>query len=430
MPATSSDSPVTIVLAGVGGFGQYYIRHLLESPVASGFVFAAGIDPCAANTPQFALLKERGIPVYASLDEFHARHAPADLALVATPLHTHAPLTIKALAHGSHVLCEKPAAPTIQEVREMIAARDKAGRNVFIGYQWSFSTQIQSLKADIASGRFGKPLCFKTLVLWPRNHHYYTGREWAARLRHPRTGQWILDSPAGNAAAHYLHNMFYLLGDTPSSSAFPVQVAAELYRANDIENYDTVAARALVENGCEVLFYASHATDPQLGEMGPVCCFEFDNATIHFAGLGNPFVAKFHNGEIREYPHDPLVEGRKVRHALETVRKGTGSVLCGLEAAAAHTLCVNGIQESMPEIQDFPESLIRQSGEGDERVVYAEGLHQILNHAFAAGMLPFEMNVPWAFAGREMDLREYQDFPSPLYSVSEPQAALSNGRLN
>jgi len=41
-----------------------------------------------------------------------------------------------------------------------------------IGYQWSYSEGIQSLKKDILSGLFGKPIRMKSLCLWPRDFAY------------------------------------------------------------------------------------------------------------------------------------------------------------------------------------------------------------------------------------------------------------------
>src|SRR5918992_777122 len=101
----------------------------------------------------------------------------------------------------------------------MIRARDAAGRQVSIGYQWSFCPAIQRLAS---------------MVLWPRDETYYLRNKWAGRLF---TGQGhpVFDSPVNNACAHYLHNMFYVLGDRTDTSAVPARVTAELYRANSIE---------------------------------------------------------------------------------------------------------------------------------------------------------------------------------------------------
>ncbi len=40
-------------------------------------------------------------------------------------------------------------------------------------------------------------------------------------------GHWILDSPANNAMAHDLHNMFYILGLTRETSARPARLIRE-----------------------------------------------------------------------------------------------------------------------------------------------------------------------------------------------------------
>ena len=128
-----------------------------------------------------------------------------------------------------------------------------------IGYQWSFSKAIQSLKNDIIKGLFGKPIRLKTLALWPRDDEYYGRNNWAGRIKENQ-GKWVLDSPMNNAVAHYLHNMFYVLGFEVDSSAVPKQVIAECYRANPIENYDTAVCRILTTDDVEILFYASHAS--------------------------------------------------------------------------------------------------------------------------------------------------------------------------
>ena len=66
---------------------------------------------------------------------------------------------------------------------------------------------------------FGRPRRFSTLCCWPRDLAYYRRNTWAGRLRDPDTGGWVLDSPANNAMAHFLHNLLYLAGERPDRSA-------------------------------------------------------------------------------------------------------------------------------------------------------------------------------------------------------------------
>src|SRR5438552_251290 len=76
----------------------------------------------------------------------------------------------------------------------------------------------------------------RCMVLGPRDEAYYNRNRWAGALRDAH-GNLVLDSPANNACAHYLHNMLYVLGDVIDRSDPPATVTAELYRAHAITNY-------------------------------------------------------------------------------------------------------------------------------------------------------------------------------------------------
>ncbi|HBM81445.1 MAG TPA: gfo/Idh/MocA family oxidoreductase, partial [Clostridiaceae bacterium] len=144
----------------------------------------------------------------------------------------------------------------------------------------------------------GKLLRLKTIVLWPRDENYFR-RGWAGKKRDGR-GNWILDSVANNATAHYLHNMLYVLGEEEDRSACPGSVTAELYRANKIENYDTAAIRVYTKNEAEILFIASHAVDEQIA---PKFIFEFEKARVEYEsedGSGE-IKALFNDGTVKNY---------------------------------------------------------------------------------------------------------------------------------
>ena len=137
--------PVTIVMSGIGGYGHVYLEAMLFDPRAE-FRIAGAVDPKPEQCDHLGRLKEMGVPIYATLEEFYKSHR-ADLAVLSSPIHRHCPQTCLALEHGSHVLCEKPAAASVEEVDRMIEARNRSGRFVAIGFQWSFSGSMQALKA-------------------------------------------------------------------------------------------------------------------------------------------------------------------------------------------------------------------------------------------------------------------------------------------
>jgi len=396
---------VTVVLVAVGGYGHTYVNALLDQPQPERARVVGVVDPFADGCKRIAEIRQRGIPIYADIEEFYARHQ-AELAVISSPIHLHCRLTCAALGYGSHVLCEKPVAGTIQEARQMQAASARSGRFAAIGYQWSFSPAVQALKRDLLAGRLGAPKRLRTLVLWPRNEAYYGRNNWAGGLQ-TAAGDWILDSPVNNATAHYLHNMFYVLGEEPTESAMPIRLTAELYRANPISNYDTGVVRAWTASGVEVLFYSTHTTALL---RGPEFVYEFGNACVRYDAVSKQIVAELADGTRREYGSPDVDTPRKLWDCVAAVRGGP-AVACDVTAATAQTLCMNGMQESATPIAGFPPELLSRPGADGARVTVVAGLDDILIGAYDAGRLPAELGVPWAVSGREVDLRGYDRFP-------------------
>jgi len=400
---------LSVLLAGAGGYGNVYLKALLDEKKDDDFVISAIVDPKPQNSHYYQRIKELGIPIYPTMEAFY-EEGRADLAVIASPIQYHCPQTCLALSRGSHVLCEKPASAVIQEIDQMIEARDRAGRMVAIGYQWSFSDTIQELKKDIQKGLLGKPKRLKSLVLWPRRQSYYQRNNWAGKKVDDK-GNWILDSVVNNATAHYLHNMLYVLGKETDRSARPEWVMAELYRANNIENFDTAAVRVQTEEGVELLFIASHAVDT---ERGPAFCYEFENATVGYErdqkNDASEVIAVFADGTHKSYGNPFREEAGKLWRVMNAIR-GNESILCGLEAASSHTLCVNGMQESVKNIPCFPENLIRiEEKIPKDPLVFVENLAQVLTDCYESWKMPHEAGILWAKAGHKVQLRGYQEF--------------------
>ena len=409
--------PVSLVIVGVGGFGAVYLQALLEKKEEGLFRIAGAVDPQPNRCRQYVEMRAMGVPCFISLQDFY-RNRNADLAILSSPIQMHMPQTVFALAKGSHVLCEKPAAGTIQEMRAAIAAEKAAGRRVAVGYQWSFSPAVQALKADIRAGLFGAAKKFKCLYLWPRDEGYYARNDWAGKRRDAE-GAWVLDSPVQNAMAHDLHNMFYVLGPERETSARPAEVEAELYRANAIENFDTAAVRARTVEGVELLFLVSHASDE---DRGPVVRYEFEKAVVRCDSRTSGLWAEFPDGTRKDYGVPDAEPMNKLWQSIAGARAEGPRPLCGLEAASSQTLCMNGIQDSMPEIRDFPAGLVRAvEGGGGRRLdvetpgarrLVVDGLDEALAACYEAGKLPSELGLSWSAKGTTVDLKEYAEFPS------------------
>lgn len=397
--------PVSIVLVGIGGLGSVYLAALLENRLSGSFRIEGAVDPFPQRCPYLDDLRSQSIPIYDSLDTFYAKHQ-ADLAIISSPIHFHSQQTCLALSHGSYVLCEKPAAATIQEVNQMIEAEERAKRWVAIGYQWSFSAAIQNLKRDIQKGLFGGPKRLRCLYLWPRDEAYYHRNDWAGKQKDDE-GRWILDSPANNAMAHDLHNMFYVLGEKRETSAKPLRVEAELYRAYGIQNFDTAAGRCFSEQGVEILFCVSHATGV---DMGPTFSYEFEKGIITSSGRNSEIMAYLSHGGVKNYGSPDSEPLKKLWEAINLVGSA-GLPACGLEAAMSQTLCLNGAQDSMPDVQNFPSSLLLEQEESGKRAISVIGLDEILKKCYEKNLLPSELGVSWGKKGKVIDLMNYKNFP-------------------
>jgi xylose dehydrogenase (NAD/NADP) len=79
-----------------------------------------------------------------------------DVVYIGLPNHLHAEWTIKALEAGLHVLCEKPFSASLQEVDNVIAARDKSGKVVTEAFMYRHHPQTRIVGEWVRSGKLGQ----------------------------------------------------------------------------------------------------------------------------------------------------------------------------------------------------------------------------------------------------------------------------------
>ncbi len=364
---------VKILLVGIGGYGAGYLNALLDTK-DERYVIEGLVEPYPNSSARYPEAKERGIPLYNTMTEFYAEH-DADLAVISTPIHFHTPMIIEALENGSNVLCEKPLCGDDKDIDKLIAARDKAGKFVSIGYQLSHSKAVLDFKRDILAGDFGKPEMLKTLVLWPRDHAYYgRGIGWAGKML-SKDGAVIRDSVANNATAHYLFNMFYVLGPTIDSALMPVKIETVANKANNIESFDSAEIYATFEDGSQAIYLGTHAVTKT---RGPEFIYRFEKGTAHLSTYNgkNQIHAFMNDGTVREYgsPFDDSIH--KLFVAADAILDGKPNVTCGIEAAAVQTRIIAAVHEQHPEIKRFPDALVAEYDNGQKVFTYCKGLQE------------------------------------------------------
>ena len=376
---------IPVLLAGINGYGAFYLDEILNSNDDS-FFLAGVADPYAALSPRLAELKEQGVPVFKSPDEFYASGNRAALAIIASPIHTHYPYTISCLKHGSNVLCEKPVTGDLARFDDLIAREEESGLFVAVGFQLSFSRNVQLLKEDIMKGLFGKPLEFKALCLPRRSAKYYSRNNCVGKRIFE--GETILDSPLNNACAHELHNMLFLLGDTMAVCARVESLEAELWQARpEIENYDAAALRLNTSGKVKVLFYTAHCVEEHAGPLGE---YKFERAVIHFRKNDHVFfTANFNDGSTKMYDEkDKVKDMQKFYDALESVRTGIKPV-CTLKTVRGHTECVTRAQE-FPINKVTREKLNQGFDDDGDSFFYVPKLREAFLKSYEKGVLPSE----------------------------------------
>lgn len=405
---------MNIAMVGIGGYGQLYVDALLGRDAADGIRLVAGVDPHTQGLRTFGLLQDRGVPVFATLAQMYDAGLTPDLVIIASPLHLHADQTVMALERGSHVLCEKPLAATPQDAARMIAARDRTGRMLAVGFQWAFAANIQRLKADLVACRFGRPVSLRNKVYWPRGYAYYGRNRWAGRLT-ADDGSPVLDSPVNNACAHFIHTMLDLVGDACHTSDWPATVTAELYRANAIENYDTAVFRCRTVGGVELLAAVSHATEQT---VEPTFDFRFEAGRIvSDASTEYRLIATHDDGAQTDYGPQPTgYDVDKLWSMIDSIR--TGRPPAGTaESAAAHTALTAAVQASGT-VTEFAPAYVTETENGGGLSV--RGLDAVLDRCYADGLLPSEFGVAWARPGRTVHVDQIGHLASPSVTLHRP----------
>ncbi len=151
-PAREVRQPVGICVAGTH-WGSFHCRMLREASPAVR-LFVCGQD--RARTERLA--RSVGAEGYFIGIESAARDERVAALSLALPHHLHRQAAEIALAHGKHVLVEKPIATTLADADAMIAAASKAGRILMVAENMHFRPSVAFAAGRIALGDIGEPL--------------------------------------------------------------------------------------------------------------------------------------------------------------------------------------------------------------------------------------------------------------------------------
>lgn len=248
-PGSGPDVPV--VLAGVHGHGHNHLANLERLAATGSAVRLAGICDPLPPTPD---LRERlsGVPWEEDLGTLIDR-VGARVAIICTPIHTHARLALTAAGKGCGILLEKPPTPTLASFARLTDGLREFGASCQVGFQDLASPAIDHVRELISAGAVGRIHGIGVTGTWIRDSGYFTRSPWAGRrtLR----GEPVTDGVLSNPFAHAIAST--LLLDGSDGRVPPEDIEVELYRANDIESDDTSCVRLRTARGTTVLVAAT-----------------------------------------------------------------------------------------------------------------------------------------------------------------------------
>jgi predicted dehydrogenase len=197
-----------------------------------------------------------------------------DAVTICTANDEHRDAALAALAHGKHVLCEKPLAASVGAAEEMARAAAASGRVHVVAFTYRYLYGVRELRRRVRAGEVGEPALF-------RAHHEY----WSTL--HPQsTITWRERRPAArggvlhDTGSHLFDLARFLVGDLAAVRGATLRVPRRRRDAStgelaEVETEDLAAAWMRFAGGAGGHWQASRVTPARapavvqiLGEEG------------------------------------------------------------------------------------------------------------------------------------------------------------------
>ena len=153
---TVANSKLAIGLVGCGMIGQVHADGLRKLVEDDEIVAVAAADPSVEAREAV----QRNCPFgRMSADPLDVISDPAvEAVMITAPTSTHLDLVAATLALGKPLFCEKPLAPTFDDVRAICEAVSTSGLVAQVGFHSRFHPIMNRLRRTVESGELGRPM--------------------------------------------------------------------------------------------------------------------------------------------------------------------------------------------------------------------------------------------------------------------------------
>lgn len=323
---TALPPPVRIALIGAGRIGTHHATTLARTLPEAELVIVADPAPGAAR----ALAAPLGASFTESVDDLLADDRVEAVAITSTST-VHSELVQRAAAAGKAVFCEKPMAMTLDEADAAIAACERAGVPLQVGFNRRFAPDFAAARQVVADGGIGTPQLLRSLTRDPG-------------LANPAAvPPWTIFTQT------LIHDFDTLRWLNPGAEAVEVHAFADALVAPDFKDaglLDTAVVTIRFSNGAlataEASFSAAYGYDVRgevFGSAGMVTAGTPAQQTMaHWtpSGVSRPTVR-------RDTDLFPVAYADELRSFCAAVREGTPTRATGDDARAALAIALASI---------------------------------------------------------------------------------------
>jgi predicted dehydrogenase len=167
-------APIRTAVVGFGISGKVFHAPLIEADQHYSLDLIVTADPGRAAEAARLYPQARIVP---TPEAMFAQASQLDLVILGTPPHTHFDLAAEAIAHGLHVVVDKPFVPTTAEGAELIALASDGGVQLTVFQNRRWDADFLTLQKLVREGALGETRTFESRFEWWRPEGFGNWRD-------------------------------------------------------------------------------------------------------------------------------------------------------------------------------------------------------------------------------------------------------------
>ncbi|MDH6535151.1 gfo/Idh/MocA family oxidoreductase [Parabacteroides sp. 52] len=197
---------IRFAVIGCGHIGKRHAEMIHREP--GGELVAL----CDIRPREELAIEAYPVPFFSSVDALLDAGLQIDVICICTPNGWHAPMALRLIEAGYHVVIEKPMALSLADAEKIVFASLKYNKQVFCVMQNRYSPPSVWIKELVESGRLGTIYMVQLNCYWNRDERYY------------KTGGWHGDAALDGGTlftqfSHFIDIMYWLFGDISNIQA-------------------------------------------------------------------------------------------------------------------------------------------------------------------------------------------------------------------